>query len=108
MQHLVTLFDITQADLRQIMATASSRPSSATADPRPSIDEVQQRLNALEDQAEAAAEVAAAKAAAMAELRQSVAGIAVGAASTVVQKPLDETAQLAIIEDYVNRAGSTN
>lgn len=58
--------------------------------------------------AEAAAEVAAAKAAAMAELRQSVAGIAVGAASTVVQKPLDEAAQLAIIEDYVNRAGSTN
>jgi F0F1-type ATP synthase membrane subunit b/b' len=44
----------------------------------------------------------------MDELRDSVAGIAVGAAEAVVQKRLDEAAQLRIIEDYVNRAGSTN
>lgn len=57
---------------------------------------------------QAAAEVAEAKQAAMAELRSSVASIAVGAAEAVVQKRLDEAAQLRVIEDYVNRAGSAN
>lgn len=56
----------------------------------------------------AAAEVAAAKSAAMAELRNGVASIAVSAAEAVVAKRLDEAAQLRVIEDYVNRAGSAN
>ncbi len=54
----------------------------------------------------AAEEVAAAKAEAMAQLRGGVAQIAVDAASAVVQKPLDPAAQMQVIEDYVNRAGS--
>jgi F-type H+-transporting ATPase subunit b len=55
---------------------------------------------------EAAREVAAAKAEAMAQLRGGVAQIAVDAASAVVQRPLDPAAQMQVIEDYVNRAGS--
>ncbi|WP_208027109.1 F0F1 ATP synthase subunit B [Rhabdothermincola sediminis] len=58
--------------------------------------------------AQAAQEVAAAKAAARAELRESLADIVVAAAGAVVEKPLDRQAQLQIIEDYVNRAGSQN
>jgi F-type H+-transporting ATPase subunit b len=54
----------------------------------------------------AADEVRAAKAEAMAQLRGGVAQIAVDAASVVVQKPLDPAAQMQVIEDYVNRAGS--
>jgi len=54
----------------------------------------------------AADEVATAKTNAMAELRSSVADIAVQAASAVVQKPLDAAAEMQVIEDYVNRAGS--
>jgi len=53
----------------------------------------------------AAAEVAGAKAAAMEQLRSQVAGVAVNAASRVVQKDLPLAAQLQVIEDYVNRAG---
>jgi len=54
----------------------------------------------------AADEVVAAKADAMTQLRGSVADIAVQAASAVVQKPLDAAAEMQVIEDYVNRAGS--
>jgi F-type H+-transporting ATPase subunit b len=54
----------------------------------------------------AATEVSAAKTTAMAELRSGVADIAVQAASAVVQKPLDAAAEMQVIEDYVNRAGS--
>jgi F-type H+-transporting ATPase subunit b len=54
----------------------------------------------------AAEEVLTAKADAMAQLRGGVAQIAVDAASAVVQKPLDPAAQMQVIEDYVNRAGS--
>ena len=54
----------------------------------------------------AADEVTTAKATAMAELRSGVADIAVQAASAVVQKPLDAQAEMQVIEDYVNRAGS--
>lgn len=58
--------------------------------------------------AAAAAEVAEAKERALAELRGSVAGIAIDAAEAVMQKPLDRDAELQTIEDYVNRAGSQN
>lgn len=58
--------------------------------------------------AQAAQEVAAAKEAARAELRESLVDIVVAAAGAVVDKPLDRAAQVQIIEDYVNRAGSKN
>jgi F0F1-type ATP synthase membrane subunit b/b' len=54
----------------------------------------------------AAEEVQNAKVDAMAQLRGGIGQIAVDAASAVVQKPLDPAAQMQVIEDYVNRAGS--
>lgn len=54
----------------------------------------------------AAEEVAAKKAAALAELREGVADVAVAAAGAVVQRQLDKATEMQAIEDYVNRAGS--
>ena len=51
-----------------------------------------------------AAEVAEAKAVALADLRGSVASIAVQAAQAVIQKPLDANAQRAIVDEYLSRA----
>jgi F-type H+-transporting ATPase subunit b len=50
------------------------------------------------------AEVAQAKREALASMRASVSSIAVQAAGLVVQKHLDETAQRAIVDDFLNRA----
>jgi F-type H+-transporting ATPase subunit b len=61
-----------------------------------------------EQRAAAAAEIAEAKARARGELTGSLADIAVGAAEAVVQKPLDRSAQVQVVEDYVNRTGSQN
>lgn len=58
--------------------------------------------------AAAAEEIAAAKVRARAELTGSIADIAVGAAEAVVQKPVDRSASVQVVEDYVNRAGSQN
>lgn len=58
--------------------------------------------------AAATEEIARAKQGAKAELASSVAGIAVDAAETVIGKELDRQAQTQLIEDYVNRAGSTS
>lgn len=63
---------------------------------------------AAEIRSRAAHEVADAKAAAKAELTSSITSIAVGAAETVVGRPLDAGAQAQLIEDYVNRSGSQN
>jgi F-type H+-transporting ATPase subunit b len=56
--------------------------------------------------AAAAEEIAAAKARARAELTGSIADIAVGAAEAVVERPIDRSAQVQVVEDYVNRAGA--
>lgn len=58
--------------------------------------------------AAAAEEILAAKAQARTELTGSIADLAVGAAETVVQKPLDRAAQVQVVEDFVNRAGAQN
>ena len=52
--------------------------------------------------AEAAAEVAEAKARARAELTGSITDIAVGAAEAVVQGQVDRAAQAQVVADYVN------
>jgi F-type H+-transporting ATPase subunit b len=56
-----------------------------------------------EQRTAANAEVAQAKAQALDSMRSSVATIAVQAAELVVQKRLDEAAQRAIVEEYLNR-----
>ncbi|MDY7100056.1 MAG: F0F1 ATP synthase subunit B [Actinomycetota bacterium] len=58
--------------------------------------------------AEATTEIEAAKAEALRQLQDDVVDLAVGAASSVMQKDLDRAAQLQVIEDYVNRSSSTS
>lgn len=106
--------EVAVAEYDQSLLSARAEASRIIEDAR-SQAEVQRREIIAAAEAEvaqrksaAAAEVAEAKAAALEELRSSVAGIAVGAAEAVVQKRLDQAAQVRIIEDYVNRAGSTN
>ena len=54
---------------------------------------------------EAAAEIAGAKDRARGELTSSITDIAVGAAEAVVQKSIDRSAQVSVVEDYVAQAG---
>jgi F-type H+-transporting ATPase subunit b len=61
-----------------------------------------------DQRAAAAAEIASAKADALASLRTSVSSIAVQAAQAVVQKPLDEAAQRAVVDEYLSSAGAQN
>lgn len=56
------------------------------------------------ERAQAAAEVEAARAAALEELKGGVAGLAVQAASIVVQKDIDAAASRGVVDDYVSRA----
>ena len=55
--------------------------------------------------AAAAEEIAGAKERARNELTGSITDIAVGAAEAVVQKSIDRSAQVRVVEDYVNQAG---
>lgn len=64
--------------------------------------------DAAQVRAAAAAEVEAAKAAALAELRPNLTAVAVQAAEAVVGRPLDVTAQQAIVDEYLDRAASQN
>jgi F-type H+-transporting ATPase subunit b len=57
-----------------------------------------------ERRAQANAEVARAKTTALESMRSTVASIAVQAAGLVVQKPLDEARQRAIVDEYLDRA----
>jgi F-type H+-transporting ATPase subunit b len=113
-EHARAQAELAVAEYDQSLLSARAEASRIIEDARVQAEAQRRELIAAAEaevaqrKAEAAAEVAAAKAAAMDELRDSVAGIAVGAAEAVVQKRLDEAAQLRIIEDYVNRAGSTN
>lgn len=106
--------ELAVADYEASLTSARAEASRVIEDARAQADAQRREILAAAEaevaamRQEAAAEVAAAKEAAMAELRTSVASIAVGAAEAVVQKRLDEAAQLRIIEDYVNRAGSAN
>lgn len=113
-EHATAQAELATAEYEAGLTSARAEASRIIEDARAKADEQRKQLLA-EAEAEvatmrqaAAAEVAAAKAAAMEELRDGVAGIAVGAAEAVVRKRLDAAAQMRVIEDYVNRAGSTN
>ncbi len=69
----------------------------------------QARLNdeLAQARATARADIDAEKGRAMAELRGEVTDIAIGAAEAVVGANLDRQAQVQLIEDYINRVGST-
>jgi F-type H+-transporting ATPase subunit b len=56
----------------------------------------------------AAADVESARTQAVADLRSEVAALALDAAEMVVQKSLDRTTQIELIENYINQVGSRN
>jgi F-type H+-transporting ATPase subunit b len=58
--------------------------------------------------AAAAAEITAAKQAALAELRSGLGEVAVSAASAVVDRPLDPAAQQTLVQQYLDQAASAN
>lgn len=113
-EHATAQAELAVAEYEASLTSARAEASRIIEDARASADAKRREIiTAAEAEVAsmrqaAAAEVAEAKAAAMAELRGGVASIAVGAAETVVGKPLDEATQLQVIEDYVNRAGSAS
>ena len=54
----------------------------------------------------AVADIETAKAAAMTDLRDEVAALAVGAAETLVQRNLDSATQTQLVEDYINQVAA--
>jgi F-type H+-transporting ATPase subunit b len=54
----------------------------------------------------AIADIDAAKATAMTDLRSEVAALAIGAAETVVQRNLDSATQTQLVEDYINQVAA--
>jgi F-type H+-transporting ATPase subunit b len=63
---------------------------------------------AAEVRAAAAQEVVEAKATAKVQLQSGLTNIVLDAADAVVQRPVDRTTQTQVIEDFVNRAGSSS
>ena len=47
------------------------------------------------------------KAQAMADLREEIAQLAIGAAETVVQRNLDPDTQVQLVEDYINQVAAS-
>ena len=56
----------------------------------------------------AVADIEAAKAQAVADLRSEVAALAIGAAEQVVEHSLDRETNIALVEAYINQVGASN
>ena len=110
-----------KADAEAVRADYESKVADAKAEAARIIEEARQSADSLRaDQqarlneelaaarATAQADIDAAKAQAMNELRGEVATIAIGAAESVVGANLDRAAQERLVEDYINRVASTN
>lgn len=98
-----------RADYESKVADAKSEASRIIEEARQDADRLrtdqQARLNEelAASRAQAQADIDAAKAQAMNELRGEVATIAIGAAESVVGANLDRAAQTRLVEDYINR-----
>lgn len=77
-----------EAERRQVLAGAESEAAAVRA--------------------AAAQDVSEAKAAAKVEIQSGLTNFVLDAAESVVQHPVDRTAQARTVEDYVNRAGSSS
>lgn len=105
----------------QVLVDYRAQLADAKAESARIIEEARQAADALKkdlavraeaDIAEmrrrAAADIESSKAQAVADLRSEVAALALGAAEMVVQKSLDRTTQIELIESYINQVGSRN
>ena len=103
-----------RADYESKVADAKAEAARIIEEARQSADQLrtdqQARLNEelAAARASAQADIDAAKAQAMNELRGEVATIAIGAAESVVGANLDRAAQTRLVEDYINRVQATN
>jgi F-type H+-transporting ATPase subunit b len=106
-----------ERELREYEASLQSAKAEAVRiieDARTTADEQRKEVlasaetDAAATRADAAREVSEAKDRAKVDLQQSVATVAIKAAESVVQKQLDRDAAMQTVEEYVNRAGSTN
>ena len=91
------------ADAQPSRPASSRRPvkqadagAAATRKPRLQTDIAEMRTRA-------AADIEAAKAQAIADLRGEVAALAIGAAEPVVERNLDQATQVPLVEDYINQ-----
>lgn len=100
------------ADYQESLAEARHQASQIIDEARDQADQHRAELMAEAQgdiavmRQEAAEEISAAKDRAIADLRGEVGRLAVGAAGSVVQRDLDPTAEMATIEEYVNRASA--
>lgn len=98
------------ADYHQQLASAKAEATRLIEDARAQGEAARRDLlaaaeaDAAQMRAAAADEIAAAKAAALGQLRGEVATIAVQAAGTVIQKPLDVGAQQGVVDEYLTQA----
>jgi len=103
-----------KADFEAKVADAKTEAARIIEEARQSADQLradqQARLNEelAAARAQAQADIDAAKAQAMNELRGEVATIAIGAAESVVGANLDRDAQNRLVEEYITRVASTN
>lgn len=101
-----------RADYESKVADARTEAARIIEEARQSADQLRSEQQArLNDElaaarAQAQADIDAAKAQAMNELRGEVATIAIGAAESVVGANLDRAAQTRLVEDYINRVGA--
>jgi F-type H+-transporting ATPase subunit b len=113
-EHAKAQAELSMAEYETALAGARTEAARIVDDARASAESARREVIAEAEAAiaaerqTAASEIAEAKAAALAQLRPSVSSLAVQAARTVVQGDIDEQAQAAVIEQYVNRAGSSS
>jgi len=110
-----------KADAEAVRADYESKVADAKAEAARIIEEARQSADQLRSdqqarlneelaaaRAQAQADIDAAKAQAMNELRGEVATIAIGAAESVVGANLDRAAQTRLVEDYINRVQASS
>ena len=104
--------DSVLADYRAQLNDAKAEAGRIIEEARQAADQVKrdQEARLLAELAElrtrAVADIDAAKAAAMTDLRGEVAALAIGAAETVVQRNLDADTQTQLVEDYINQVAA--
>jgi F-type H+-transporting ATPase subunit b len=101
--------DALLADYRAQLADAKSEAGRIIEESRQAADQIKRDQEArLQDElaelrTRAVADIDAAKAQAMSDLRGEVAKLAIGAAETIVQRNLDEATQTQLVDEYINQ-----
>jgi F-type H+-transporting ATPase subunit b len=104
--------DAVLADYRAQLNDAKAEAGRIIEEARQAADQVKRDQEArlqselAELRSRAVADIDAAKAAAMTDLRGEVAALAIGAAETVVQRNLDTDTQTQLVEDYINQVAA--